>query len=45
MEIARSTSRAAVSTVRAVPHDGQKPRPLHENATPSPRGAEKLAEA
>ena len=22
-----------MSTIRRVPHDGQKPRPLHENAT------------
>lgn len=33
--ITRSTSHAAVSAMRRAPHDGQKPRPLHENATTS----------
>jgi hypothetical protein len=31
----RSTSHAAWSAMRRLPHDGQKPRPLHENATSS----------
>lgn len=33
--ITASHSHAAVSTMRAAPHDGQKPRPVHENATTS----------
>src|ERR1700677_4387479 len=28
-----STSQAAVCAIRRAPHEGQNPRPLHENAT------------